>query len=645
MKRLTDRDRYAALPLDLVTESERAPGRFRYRGADNQFVFVPGRVPISTARLRDDQEQPGFPLHIAIRKTAVVAVLTATNLEPYEIIGIVSDPHLVSLGVPDSNAGLGHQTRFAGIVLKVLHVPARIRRLAIVAVKLAIPQAKRQCPRGRPVLTLAKPDSIVALTQEIKATARNVSPSLGSPSMIKRALGLTTDLYELTMAAALFENGRHTSTAIFELFVRRLPQQRSFLIVAGLEQSLDYLSTLRFTNDEIDYLREHPAFKNVSREFFDYLADFRFTGDVWAMPEGTVAFQMEPLLRVTAPFIEAQIVETFLLSTINFQTMIASKAARVVAASKGRSVIEFGTRRAHGTEAGLLAARAAYIGGCVGTSNVEAGHLFGIPTFGTLAHSFVMSFDDEDEAFRAFLKVFPETATVLVDTYDTIAAVKRLARDFGPAIPAVRLDSGDLCELSMQVRQILDEAGMTNTKIFASGDLNEHRIADLISRGAPIDAFGVGTELATSFDAPALSGVYKLSGLEENGRITMRIKLSQDKATYPGPKQVWRNTDERGTYCEDLIALDDEPNNRTGSWQALLKMVIAEGRRVDAPEPETKESRFARVESARELAKDQARHLPVELFELDSAMRYRVSFSGQLVSEKDKLERRMTRTS
>src|SRR5712692_9713257 len=338
-------------------------------------------------------------------------------------------------------------------------------------------------------------------------------PSPIGPQMINRELGLTTDLYELTMAAAYFENGLR-NRAIFELFIRKLPRHRSYLIVAGLEQALDYLSTLRFTADQIDYLREHPSFKNVSREFFDYLGEFRFTGDVWAMPEGTAAFAMEPLLRVSAPIIEAQVVETFLLSTVNFQTMIASKAARVVTAARGRSVVEFGTRRAHGTEAGLFAARAAYIGGCIGTSNVEAGHLFGIPTFGTLAHSFVMSFKEEDEAFRAFLKVFPETATILVDTYDTIAAMKRLASDFAPSIPAVRLDSGDLCELSKEVRGILDHAGMTNTKIFASGDLNEYKIADLISRGAQIDSFGVGTELATSHDAPSLGGVYKLAGLE-----------------------------------------------------------------------------------------------------------------------------------
>src|SRR6185503_12858356 len=267
------------------------------------------------------------------------------------------------------------------------------------------------------------------------------------------------------------------------------PNHRSYLVVAGLEQALDFLSSLHFTSEQVDFIRNHPAFANVSRAFFDYLSEFRFTGEVWAMPEGTAAFAMEPVIRVTAPIIEAQIVETFLLSTINFQTLIASKAARVVTAARDRSVIEFGARRAHGTEAALFAARAAYIGGAIGTSNVEAGHLFAIPTYGTLAHSFVMSFDNEDDAFRAFLKVFPTTATILVDTYDTLRAVERLARDFGPAIPAVRLDSGDMLELSVRVRQILDRAGMHHTKIDASSDLNEYRIAELIARGAQIDSF------------------------------------------------------------------------------------------------------------------------------------------------------------
>jgi nicotinate phosphoribosyltransferase len=473
--------------------------------------------------------------------------------------------------------------------------------------------------------------------------------------MIDRAPGLITDLYELTMAAAYFENRLH-HRAVFELFTRKLPKQRAYLIVTGLEQVLDYLSTLRFDEAQIDYLREHPSFKRVSSEFFEYLADFRFTGDVWAMPEGTAAFGMEPLLRVTAPIIEAQIVETFLLSTVNFQTMIASKAARVVTAAGSREIVEFGTRRAHGTEAGLFAARAAFIGGCIGTSNVEAGYLFGIPTFGTLAHSFVMSFEDEDEAFRAFLKVFPETATVLVDTYDTIAAVTRLARDFGPSIPAVRLDSGDLLVLSKEVRKILDDAGMTGTKIFASGDLNEYKIRELIDRGAPIDSFGVGTELATSYDAPALSGVYKLAALETNGQLSMRIKLSHDKETYPGPKQVWRFTDEAGNYVHDLIAMADEArphavcgdNGSADSCRPLLELVMEQGcvagnaarAQSDGVEDSDKKARWTRLQDARERARGELNSLPAELSLLDSEASYSVRFSKRLVEERENLARR-----
>lgn len=466
--------------------------------------------------------------------------------------------------------------------------------------------------------------------------------------MIDKTYGLTTDLYELTMAAAYFESGIH-NRATFELFIRKLPQGRSYLIAAGLEQALDYLATLHFSSDQIDYLREHPSFKKVSREFFDYLAQFRFTGDVWAMPEGAAAWGMEPLLRVSAPIIEAQVVETFLLSTLNFQTMIASKAARIVTAARGRSIIEFGTRRAHGPEAGLFAARAAYIAGAIGTSNVEAGHLFGIPTYGTLAHSFIMSFDDEDEAFRAFLKPFPDTATVLVDTYDTIAAVKRLARDFGSKIPSVRLDSGNLLDLSVRARRILDEAGMTGTKIFASSDLNEYRIADLVERGAKIDSFGVGTELATSYDSPALPGVYKLVGLERNGQMRMRIKLSQDKATYPGPKQVWRLSDKNGKYCRDVITLDDEDarNNQAreaGEWKPLLEPVMKNGRIDQEPEDHSdgaarakRESRLNRLNRARARAAEELKQMPDDLLALETESRYPVEFSQRLTAERDRL--------
>lgn len=473
--------------------------------------------------------------------------------------------------------------------------------------------------------------------------------------MTERAFGLTTDLYELTMAAAYFENGLQNKRAIFELFVRSLPRERTYLIVAGLEQVLDYLSSLRFTSYEIDYLREHPSFNNVSSEFFDYLGAFRFTGDVWAMPEGAAAFGMEPLLRVTAPIIEAQVIETFLLSTINHQTMIASKAARVVSAAAGRGVVEFGTRRAHGTEAGMLGARAAYIGGCAGTSNVEAGFRFGIPTFGTLAHSFVMSFDEEEEAFRAFLKVFPKSATVLVDTYDTIAAVKKLARDFGASVQAIRLDSGDLCELSKEARGILNESGMTDTKIFASGDLSEYSIADLLARGAEIDWFGVGTQLATSYDSPSLGGVYKLAALEEHGQISMRIKLSHDKATYPGPKQVWRRTDDGGHHSEDMISLADEDapgTDAAGTWRAQLQQVMRDGRLLAGQTPagndsaaqqsvrSIRERRRAHLDGARTHAISEIECLPDELLALNSTAAYPVHISERLEAERDALLQR-----
>ena len=336
--------------------------------------------------------------------------------------------------------------------------------------------------------------------------------------------GLATDLYQLTMAAAYHANGRNEQ-ASFELFARQLPRERSYLIVAGLEQALDYLRRLSFSSDEIEYLRGLPAFDRVSPKFFDYLRDFRFSGDVWAMPEGTVAFAGEPLLRVTAPLIEAQIVETYLLATINFQTLIATKASRIVEAAQGRGIIEFGARRAHGFGAAIYAARAAVIGGCIGTSNVEAGRMFDIPEYGTAAHSFTMAFEREIDAFRAYFKVFPDSSTLLLDTYDTINAA-RLATEFGPELRGVRLDSGDLIELSKQVRAILDEAGMRQTKILASGDLNEFKIAEMIAAGAPIDVFGVGTDLSTSRDAPALGGVYKLVEVEVDGRVEPKIKLS-----------------------------------------------------------------------------------------------------------------------
>ncbi len=439
-------------------------------------------------------------------------------------------------------------------------------------------------------------------------------------------LALATDLYQLTMAAAYFENNcRQTST--FELFVRKLPRGRSFLVAAGLEQALHYLSALRFSPEAIKYLRGHPVFKNVSQAFFDYLAGFRFAGEVWAMPEGTIAFAEEPLLRVTAPVIEAQLVETYLLSTINFQTSIASKATRMYLAARGRAVIEFGTRRAHGAQAAVMAARAAYIGGCLGTSNVLAGYEMGIPIYGTMAHSFVMAFPDEVEAFRSYQRAFPESTVLLVDTYDSIAAVKR-AIDMGVPFQGIRLDSGDLIMLSRRARELLDSAGLNQVKVVASGDLNEKIIAKLTAEGAPIDIFGVGTELSTSRDQPALGGIYKLVEQREDSRRVPKAKYSEKKATYPGGKQVYRLLAPDGSFSGDIIALSDEPPPE-GAVPLLIK--VMEGGRPVVDLPELAESRARTIE--------QLSRLPEPYKRLEGAARYPVKKSARL----NRLRRRTVR--
>ena len=453
--------------------------------------------------------------------------------------------------------------------------------------------------------------------------------SINNPGQVKvthtapRLSGLATDLYQLTMAAGYFANGRH-ERASFELFIRRLPPNRSYLIAAGLEQVLSYLRTLSFNPDEIAYLRRLPVFAHVAPSFFEYLAGFRFSGEVWAMPEGTVAFPGEPLLRVTAPLIEAQIVETFLLSTINFQTMIASKAARVVEAADGRGVIEFGTRRAHGMGAGIYAARAAFIGGCIGTSNVEAGYLFGIPVYGTAAHSWTLAFEKEMDAFRAYHEVFPENTTLLLDTYDTLQAA-RLATEFGVNLRGVRLDSGDIGELAKQVRAILDEAGMKETRILASNDLDEFKIADLLAADAPVDLFGVGTELSTSRDAPALGGVYKLVEVEFPDRVEPKMKLSREKATYPHRKQVWRESDAEGDFVRDVIAMADE-TGQTG--EPLLQRVMLNG---ELAEP------LPSLERIRQYSKQQLTRVPQSYKRIRDAESFPVRFSDELFQRRTKL--------
>lgn len=418
------------------------------------------------------------------------------------------------------------------------------------------------------------------------------------------------------MAAAYFENN-FSGTASFELFVRSLPKARGFLLAAGLEQALEYLEAVRFSEDDIAYLRGLPVFQHVGAAFFDYLKEFRFTGEVWAVPEGTPMFGEEPLLRVTAPLLEAQVVETFLLSTLTFQTMIASKAARVVAAAQGRFVVEFGSRRAHGPEAGVLGARAAFVGGCSGTSNLEAGSRYGIPTFGTLAHSFVMAYQEEEEAFRRFMQLYQEHSVLLVDTYDTLAAVEKIiASDLRPR--AIRLDSGDLLELSLEVRRRLDQAGLETMRIFASGDLDEFVISDLLARGAKIDAFGVGTALATSMDAPALGGVYKLVDLASETGVSYRAKFSDHKTTYPGRKQVWRFHDANGRFREDIVAAESE---EFADAQPLLKRVMQHGKRIQ-PSPG--------LTDVQQYAAEQVRKIPESSTQLREPGRYPVRFSGRL---------------
>jgi nicotinate phosphoribosyltransferase len=387
--------------------------------------------------------------------------------------------------------------------------------------------------------------------------------------------GLLTDLYELTMAAGYVQN-RFEARATFELFVRNLPPRRNYLVAAGLEQALDFLENVRFSSEDIAYLRGQPFFRNVHSDFFGYLSQFQFTGDVWALPEGAVFFPGEPLLRVTAPIADAQLVETGLLSILHFQTLIASKASRITTAAAGRPVVEFGSRRAHGMEAGVLAARAAFIGGCEGTSNTYAGRRYGIPVYGTQAHSWIMAHKDEAEAFRDFLDVFPEQSTLLVDTYDVHAAIEKIIAQ-GRKPGGVRLDSGDVLADSQRVRKRLDHAGWNDVKIFASGELDEERLEVLLRSGARIDAFGVGTALSTSSDSPNIGVIYKLVEVDTGETVRSAAKFSQEKITYPGRKQVFRYSGREGKFSEDVIGLDTQ--SFPGS-DPLLVPVMREGRRI-----------------------------------------------------------------
>jgi nicotinate phosphoribosyltransferase len=382
-------------------------------------------------------------------------------------------------------------------------------------------------------------------------------------------------------------------TAVFELFVRRLPACRNFLVAAGLEQALEYLENLHFTTPELDWLAKTGYF---SQKFIAYLEQLRFRGDVEAMPEGTVFFANEPILRVSAPLPQAQLVETCLINLVHLQTLIASKAARMVLAAPGKLLIDFGLRRAHGTEAGLMAARAGYLAGLSGSSNVLAGMLYDLPIYGTMAHSFIQAHDDEMEAFAHFAVSQPNNVVFLLDTYDTEAAAEQLVtlapKLEGITIQGVRLDSGDLAEHARKVRRILDDGGLQHVRILASSNLDEYALQKFVGEGVPIDGFGIGSRLDTSADAPYLDCVYKLQ--EYAGKP--RLKRSEGKATWPGRKQVYRNYAPDGSLAYDLLTLEAAPS---ALGEPLLQPVIRGGQRLLPTPPLAELRQYAALEQSR----------------------------------------------
>jgi nicotinate phosphoribosyltransferase len=444
-------------------------------------------------------------------------------------------------------------------------------------------------------------------------------------------MSLFTDFYELTMCASYFDN-KNFEPATFDLFIRRLPENRSYFLFAGLEQNLLYLQNIKFTEKHLAYLKR----QGFKEDFLNYLRGFRFTGEVWAVPEGSVVFPNEPLIRITAPIIEAQLVETFLLNTVNLQTMIATKASRVVHAAQGKPVIEFGLRREQGVDAGMKVARSSYIAGCQGTSNVLAGQIYAIPVFGTMAHSFVMSYPKEIEAFRAFTQTFPNKSTLLIDTYDDISGAEKaaeVAKELeaeGCKLGGVRLDSGDLAKDSKKIRKFLDSQGLNYVRIFASGDLDEFKIEELLSEGAKIDSFGVGTKMGTSADRPYLDVIYKLcETLGSDGTFSPIMKLSKDKITLPGRKQVYRFRDAEGKFERDLIALADEKVD----GEPLLEQVMEKGKSTYVPPS---------LEQVRDNAAKNLSKLPEEYKSLTDAPIYPVELSRNLLNLVKTLKRQLT---
>ena len=424
------------------------------------------------------------------------------------------------------------------------------------------------------------------------------------------------------MLQAYFEE-HMSDTAVFSLFVRRLPERRNYLLACGLEDVLDFLETFRFDDAALGYLTSLGRF---SDRFLRHLAELRFTGDVYAVPEGTPIFPPEPIVEVAAPIAEAQVIEAVVMNHIHLQTVLASKASRVVEAARGRQVVDFGMRRMHGVETSLRAARAFHVAGVAATSNVAAGQAYGLRVAGTLAHSYIQAHDDEYDAFRAFARLYPDT-TLLVDTYDTLDGVRKvvdLARELGPdcRVSAVRLDSGDLCTLAFEARRILDAAGLQRVHIFASGGLNEDEIAQLIAAGAPIDGFGVGTDMGVSRDAPALDIAYKL--VEYAGRG--RVKLSPGKAILPGRKQIFR-VERDGLADHDVLGRHDEAD----PGRPLMRQVMRDGVRLA-------EGRVS-PDDARECARRELDRLPAPIRHLAPAQPpYRVDISAALEADREKLQ-------
>ncbi|MFP3870597.1 MAG: nicotinate phosphoribosyltransferase [Syntrophobacteria bacterium] len=444
-------------------------------------------------------------------------------------------------------------------------------------------------------------------------------------AQLPRSREIMTDLYELTMAASYFEQNMFAPAA-FSLFVRNYPPNRGYLVCAGLDPLLDYLAAFHFRDHDLEYLRQTSLF---SDRFLKFLETLRFTGEVRAIPEGRIAFRNEPLLEITAPVIQAQLVETYVINAINLPTLVATKASRCLHAAGDGSLVDFSLRRTHGMDAGLMVARASYIGGFIGTSNVQAGKLYGIPVYGTMAHSYVEAFHREIDSFRAFARSFPDSTVLLIDTYDTLAGARKAVtvaaemRQAGKTLRAVRLDSGDLVQLSRQVRELLDNSGFPEVRIFASGGLDEYRIQRMLTAGARIDAFGVGTKLGVSADAPYLNMAYKM--VDYNGRPV--LKLSSGKESLAGAKQVFRYRHRQQGFSRDLIGLHNET---IAEAEPLLVPFMREGKRLSPSEPLPSIQQRFRAEFA---------DLPPIYKELQGNPNYPVEITHRLQALQDQVSR------